>query len=394
MPNKQSPSYKFCFTLYHWTPTDWEFLQRFAEENENVKYLKVAQEHGTREHKPHLQGVVIFKRQAFGNKRPSAVSKLLMGPNKNIALEDPENPGKFLKHHYYVETMMGTQEEALSYCGDPLKEADCVTYTYGEPPKTRPGTRTDHIEVMRIIKEACETGKKWAEIEQIPELQLFMDKSPKWVRRKYMQYRKSIPNFFETYPMFKWQQDLVEYLRRPPDPRKILFVVDLIGNIGKSEFARNAHYLIPEKTVFMNKPKDTKSLSSLIPEDGAEVILIDAPRHIQYSLPYDWLEEAKDGDITNTKYEVTQKRFLTPHLVVFMNRHPKTGHTVMSHDRYLIIEPKLTEEEKENMTSKAEATIDPYVALHAERTEEILKECEEERCKKAAEAAEAKERWY
>ena len=53
-------------------------------------------------------------------------------------------------------------------------------------------------------------------------------------------------------------------------------------------------------------------LSSLIPDDGADVILIDCPRKIQYHLPHDFIEEVKNGFVINEKYQCAVKRFTVP----------------------------------------------------------------------------------
>ena len=77
-----NPNNKFVFTLHHWTQTDWEHLALFSERNKDVVFLKVCQEKGSGGETPHLQGCVVFGR-SFKKQRPSAVSKLLMGPNKD-----------------------------------------------------------------------------------------------------------------------------------------------------------------------------------------------------------------------------------------------------------------------------------------------------------------------
>lgn len=115
------------FTLHHWTQTDWDHLASFCEgpiRNPHVAFLKVAQETGGEGDTPHLQGCVVFDR-TFKKQRPPAISKLLMGPNKNVCLPDPDNPGKHLKHHYHVDGMRGTLAEAAAHCGNAGKEEGC-----------------------------------------------------------------------------------------------------------------------------------------------------------------------------------------------------------------------------------------------------------------------------
>jgi hypothetical protein len=361
------PNNKFVFTLHNWTPNDWEYLQRFAETNEDVAYLKVAQETGGEGESPHLQGCVYFKSRTFKKKRPSAISKLLMGPNKDICLPDPSNPGNHLKHHYHVDGMRGSLQEASEYCGNMFKEENCVTYVYGEIPSSQQGKDPKHEEAQEKIIQFAKEGKTFAEIELT--LPRFADQSNAWMRKLYLQHRPKRENFFDEHKPYKWQKDLAEYLNnKPPDARKILFIVDIEGNIGKTKFVLNSQYLIRDKDVFYCSPKDTTSLSSLIPDDGTDIFLIDTPRKVQYDLPYDFIEEVKNGFVTNTKYQCCKKEFKVPHVVVFMNRYPKFGKSILSKDRYVIIEPLLTTEEKASLEAQEQKEQDPYIQQYMKRT--------------------------
>ena len=121
-------------------------------------------------------------------------------------------------------------------------------------------------------------------------------------------------------------------------------------------------------------PWDVQSMSSLIPDDGADVILIDAPRQVQYDLPYSFIEECKNGFVTNTKYEVSQKQFKTPHLLIFMNRMPRFGSSILSADRYIIVELELTPEEQQKRDSVQVTGRHELLESYMERTQEIREE--------------------
>jgi hypothetical protein len=135
-----SSSTKHVFTLHHWTKTDWNHLPRLCEFNEHILYLKAAQENGKEGDTPHIQGCVIFDSKY--KQREYIVSKILMGPNKNTALPNPKNPGKYLKHHYHVKTMKGTYQEASDYCGNIAKEGDVPIYQNGEIPSKAPNGKS------------------------------------------------------------------------------------------------------------------------------------------------------------------------------------------------------------------------------------------------------------
>ena len=177
---------------------------------------------------------------------------------------------------------------------------------------------------------------------------------------------------------------------KKPDPRKILFVVDLDGNIGKTKFGLNAHHLIPDKQVFYCTPKDTTSLSSLIPDDGADIFIIDSPRKVQHDLPYDFIEEVKNGFVTNTKYQCCKKEFKVPHVVILLNHYPRFGKSILSKDRYVIIEPTLTDEEKSRLGKQEEEEQDPYIEQFMPRTKEWCDETEAHNEERREEEREAK----
>ena len=213
------PNNKFVFTLHNWTPTDWEHLQRLAETNEDAAHLKVAQETGGEGESPHLQGCVCFKPRTFKKQRPSAVSKLLMGPNKNTCLPDPKNPGKHLKHHYHVDGMRGTLQQASEYCGNMFKEEECVTYEYGKIPTSQQGRRTDHEEAQEKIIEAAKNGVSFNDLEL--SLPWFADQSNAWMRKVCLQHQPRNENFFDVNEPYKWQKEMADYLNnKKPDARK------------------------------------------------------------------------------------------------------------------------------------------------------------------------------
>ncbi|CAB9524149.1 Para-Rep [Seminavis robusta] len=366
---------RFVFTLHHWTDTDWEYLPRLCDANTDIEYMKVAKETGSEGDTPHLQGCVQFVRDF--KQRESKVSKILMGPNKDITRPDPKNPGKHLKHHYHVRLMRGSTQKAADYCGSIAKEEGCEIFEYGHLKVVKRGERSDIHDVQEAIKKMAQEGTPFVEVEEtFPK---FFSEKPEWVRRLYNRYRKIRQNFFEEHEMFKWQRELVEYLNDyPPDPRKIIFIVDEEGNGGKSEILRNIEFLFPKKAVFGLAPQDVVSMSSLYPDDGADIVIMDCPRQQQYNdLAYKFLEQVKNGSLVQTKYQCQQKEFRIPHVVVLMNRRPKTGTSILFEDRYIIKEIELEPDEKERLHSQQTAALPPYLAESVTRTREILAECEE-----------------
>ena len=136
----------------------------------------------------------------------------------------------------------------------------------------------------------------------------------------------------EAHPLRPWQEDLHGRLILPPNDQEIIFVVDPVGNQGKSWFARyycdlhdNAQIVVPAKKADMACAIDT----------SMKVFFFDSPRSKQGEcIQYDFLEEVKNGLFFSPKCESRLKRMKKPHIVVMMNESPDM--TKLSHDRCTI----------------------------------------------------------
>lgn len=122
-------------------------------------------------------------------------------------------------------------------------------------------------------------------------------------------------------------------MKLAPDPRKIIFVVDINGNQGKSWFAR--YYCDMNENGMVVIPGKKADMAYTINE-SCRVFFFDCPRSKQGDfIQYDFLEELKNGYFLSPKYESRIKKLATPHIVVLMNETPDM--TKLSEDRYEII---------------------------------------------------------
>lgn len=137
----------------------------------------------------------------------------------------------------------------------------------------------------------------------------------------------------DPHPLREWQEELNHRLLLPPDPREIIFIVDLVGNKGKSWFAR--YYCDLHDNAMIIVPSKKADMAYWVRED-CRVFFIDAPRSKQGEfIQYDFLEELKNGYVFSPKYESRAKKLATPHVVVCMNEMP--DETKLSRDRFSII---------------------------------------------------------
>jgi Putative viral replication protein len=287
-PPPMSRARHWCFTINNYEATDVARLEGLVPEVDYIIFGKEVGLTGT----PHLQGFVSFKTRV---RRSTAVEKVGQG-------------------HYSVARNL---DQAIEYC---KKEQD---YTeIGKRPKT-PGNRND----IEEFKEAVLSGEYNLSVLRAN----FSEVCAKYPRFVVDFVQDNIPvKKVESFPLRVWQQKLNHDLLLPADRRKVIFIVDLKGNTGKSWFAHyycglheNAQVILPGKKADMSYV-----LNPLI-----RVLFIDAPRSKQGEfIQYDFLEDVKNGFVFSPKYESRVKNLDKVHVVVMMNEMPDQHK--LSEDRY------------------------------------------------------------
>ena len=293
MPGTGPRAKHWCFTLNNYTPAD---VDRLSTEITGVDYMifgKEVGESGT----PHLQGTICFATR----KRLQQV-KLVIGAA-------------------HCEIARGLTN-SIKYCrkGEIVTEWGVIPLTGGKGEK-----RSDLEEFKSSVLEGVANMKELRELHSSVCAQY-----PRFVR-EYIEDNKEQVRV-ECFPLRDWQASLNTVLLHEPEARQVIFVVDKIGNQGKSWFARyyedlheNAQIIVPGKKADMAFTVKDK-----------RVFFIDCPRSKQGDfIQYDFLEELKNGYVFSPKYESVVKKFRIPHVVVLMNELPDM--TKLSEDRYKII---------------------------------------------------------
>lgn len=287
----------WCFTLNNYADEDVERLSSLVESEERVGYVifgKEIGESGT----PHLQGYVRFER------------KIRLLPAKAIIGRNP---------HMEVARNVNA---SVQYC---KKDGDWLEF--GVLSVSRRGERND----LQAFKDAVAGG-----MLSLSEVREHHSEVVAKYRSFCLDYiddhmpRVVIPNF-ELRP---WQVMLKNLLEEPADRRKIIFVVDEVGNSGKSWFAHHYTRLIGDTCQVLLPGKKADMAYAL--KIGLKILFLDAPRSKQGEfIQYDFLEDLKNGYVFSTKYESRIKSFEPMHVVVNMNEQP--DRTKLSEDRYKII---------------------------------------------------------
>ncbi len=136
----------------------------------------------------------------------------------------------------------------------------------------------------------------------------------------------------EDHALRPWQETLRKKLEEPPGDREVIFVVDYVGNQGKTWFAK-WHCANNDTSQFMT-PGKVADMAYELSEDK-KVLFINVTRQKTETFQYSFVESVKDGMVFSPKYESRMKRLSKMHVVVLMNQDPDT--TLMSQDRFNII---------------------------------------------------------
>ena len=139
-------------------------------------------------------------------------------------------------------------------------------------------------------------------------------------------------------PPMRWQEDCIEYIKGPINPRKIRVYVDIDGGSGKSWVMSKLRHLKLATIIpgTMEKAEDISAMIMCKPADRA--YCVDLPRSITpKKMASFWagLEVIKNGYCSDKRNKFRDRVFKKPHLVVFMNCEPPLH--AMSADRWDII---------------------------------------------------------
>lgn len=132
-----------------------------------------------------------------------------------------------------------------------------------------------------------------------------------------------------------WQSSLENILMDEADDRKIIWVWENVGKVGKSAFCK---YMCHKYDALYGTEGKKSDLINIVYNYvlNKELIhfILDVPRENGNNISYKSLEEIKNGMICNTKYETGVKLINSPHIIVFANEPPIKSK--MSADRWEI----------------------------------------------------------
>lgn len=212
------------------------------------------------------------------------------------------------KLHPTADWRPAVAADAANYC---MKVGN--VYLRKELKKSKQGARADFEEIRECIKN----GDRGAQLRLKFPMQC----------ARYGSYITSLIGDIARPPLpdivlRPWQEHILyDFLGKPPSQRTILFVIDPVGNAGKSTFCDYLHNKLP----FVQQFRNGKAIDLAHTVEYPEIALFDFSRCSDDYRPWQLVESVKDGKVFSAKYESTNKFWKRPHVIVFTNSDVEEG---------------------------------------------------------------------
>lgn len=295
----QQQSKRWCFTVNNWNPVDETLISLLAP---SAQYLVYGRELAPSTGTPHLQGYVVF----HTNKRFAAVVALF-----------PTGT--------HLEAARCSSIVCADYCKKDKDTDDIVEY--GQVPG--PVGKTNQYADFRdwVLAQPAKPSLAAVAME-FPAIFHNSSRVTSFIDLIYPTI-SSDPGTTRAY-----QQLLMESLGGPADPRKIIFVVDPVGNSGKTWFTEKLLHERPDAVQILSVGR-REDLAFAV-DERKSIFLFDLPRSQSEYLQFAILEQLKNRRVFSTKYQSRVKHLaVIPHVVVFTNEYPDMHK--LSADRYELI---------------------------------------------------------
>jgi len=125
--------------------------------------------------------------------------------------------------------------------------------------------------------------------------------------------------------LLQWQQHILDEIQKPVCDRTINWLVDKKGNMGKSKFCKFVNFYKYGTKLTYGNTKDLLFLVSKYQNEDAYIFDLTRTKSVDFSTNdlYATIEEIKNGDFINFKYECEKVIMRVPHIWVYSNHPPK-----------------------------------------------------------------------
>lgn len=289
----------FCVTVNNWDETDLTALKSVKI----ISYGIMGEEVG-KSGTPHLQGYVQLNCQ----QTLSAFMKKL----KKVGVK------------CHIEIAKGSSDQNIDYCSKQAEGGSLHIWGLCK----RQGARTDLAQVRDIIRAG---GSNDDIVDMFPGDYFRYGKEFRRFRKECEQgvIMAECKAQMEKETLRPWQVDVLRLLLEQDD-RQVLWIVDYIGNTGKSFLSKYLAAIHGAFEVTGGKTQDIAFAYNYEP-----IVVFDLSRQKQEYVNYGVIEDFKNGRIFSPKYESQTVRFNPAKVIVFSNWDP--DETKLSEDRWNVI---------------------------------------------------------
>lgn len=319
--------YAYVWTLNNYTEEELDKL-RICVGKRGIKYIcwgkEVAPSTGT----PHLQGYVQGTQKQWSRLKEAMVHRIAnFEPAKSPA-------GPFPKE---LEGEFGKPYSAIGYC---MKDGQFEEYGVKMPHKGSPGqgNRAD----LSHVQEAINEGKTYDDI--CDEHFGTAAKYHKFIKERIQErdsskHLVSLRERLESATLRRWQRELHAALQEEPDDRKIKWLWEATGLVGKSWMAT---YLMVMNDALVLEAGKKVDLAHIFSKYQKKIVIFDLSRtgesvteaertHFLNGV-YSMAEQLKNGRMISPKFDGKPLCFPVPHVIFFANFEP--DYSKWSADRY------------------------------------------------------------
>jgi len=293
----------YCITVNNYKEDELPAIEEFLKER--AVYYILGREEGEEKQTPHIQGYVQMQKKvrlkAFGD---SWVARLGRRP--------------------HVESAKGNAESNIKYCS----KEDENPLEWGKVRGLKQGARNDISDLYDSVLD----GKSNVEIAE---------ENPSWFR-----YHKAVDRLREEVKLDdakkEMEKEMEDKILRPwqgamlvkllqQDERKVLWIVDEKGGLGKTFMAK--YLVVKQGACYVTGGKNSDIAHAY---SGEPIVVFDLMRQQEtHNNYYATIEAMKNGMIFSGKYESTTKVFKPAKIIVFANWEP--DYSTLSADRWDVV---------------------------------------------------------